>query len=377
VKLSRPQLEILEALALRGRLSHRELCSSAPHRHPDTVRDARRALGSLVKAVGEGRSLVYEITAEGRGVLTPLSTPHETPRQSSLKEGEELFSFLRVNNSETDSSCSTLTPGETPRSTPHEAPRQFAQRVADAVLERLGELGELIVKAMSSRVIESAGSSTATSSPRTSSSPSSPPPQPTQSAPTRAKSTTELWGCTSADRTETHERVREILAAELRQGEDLAAKLRDARCYPIEDVARAVAHIELAVARGRPPRSRAGTFWDALTNPAWRFEEGAVANRQEVVAAITRSTVPTRPHPKPEPTRNVYKAPLPFTDERKRRLELQARYEALDEDSRREIDERAQELAVQELGEDVSPERITFRRIDHRNALLEAREVRS
>lgn len=318
-------------------------------------RSAQRIVGELVAArrlervsVGCGRShtsvyrLVERVTETVSERTTERTTKGDTEGGrgearptllSSPEEGKESFPSSRVTKTSALASApaETTTKGDTERTTERTTRFSFAdEAIADRLLGVLELLADLLAERVRSKLDGSVSNapnvnsvsavaaapapagSTATSSPRTSSSGETRPP-------TKPRAAAPLWGCETAERTEALDRARKILAAELRAGESVGSKLEDVRRYPLEDVLRAVAHVELAVARGKPLRSRAASFWSALTDPTYKLEEGALANRDAVDEALERERAQVVV-PQPRHVAGSPEPPAEFFEEARREL---------------------------------------------------------
>lgn len=134
------------------------------------------------------------------------------------------------------------------------------------------------------------------------------------------------WSPDTPARAETLERVRALLASDLREGESLEDKLVSVQGRDYDRVLRSMAHVDLAKSRGLTYEP-VGLFFAALTDDAHGFQEGAVLNVDAV-----RATIEHEARAALEPT------PSERTDDESEALEL-AELEPFLEHARREFDQ--------------------------------------
>jgi hypothetical protein len=158
---------------------------------------------------------------------------------------------------------------------------------------------------------------------------------------------------------------------------DIERSAKDTLRYPFERVRSAVANVLLKRARGYPFVNPGAVLWDGITLEGYKLDEFSVACLDEVLARVGRSHPGGTPEKAPErATGGSAAAPgaiVPrFEPERRRRELLQELYRKLPEATRLSIDERAEALAREELGELASPRRVRLLQLDKKNELLAA-----
>ncbi len=208
------------------------------------------------------------------------------------------------------------------------------------------------------------------------------PPGPSRSR--RPRAPEPLWSGESGEEARVLAYVREILGwanREHRGTFDVERSAKDTLRYPFEQVRGAVSNVLLKKARGYRFANPGAVLWDGITLEGYKLDEFSAACLDEVLARLDAPRPDTRPDsPAPRvrstvPNRPVLPDPVlaSFSSERRRRSLLQELYQSLSEPERRAIDERAESLAREELGDTVSPLRVRLLQLDKRNALLEAR----
>lgn len=147
MKLSPSQRDVLAALAgAASALPHAALCAAIPHRHPDTVRDARASLEpSLVARRGEKRTTVYELTDAGRVAAATGGPTQGPPVATTPRTTGEDACLARERNNNTKSSneissrSSLTTGGQGPPVVSPETLESLV-RMLDRALRRIEEI---------------------------------------------------------------------------------------------------------------------------------------------------------------------------------------------------------------------------------------------
>ncbi len=186
----------------------------------------------------------------------------------------------------------------------------------------------------------------------------------------RKRAPSPLWSKEGEEEKLVFLKAREILEwanQEHKASFPVARSLEDMLLYPFENVRAAVANVVLKRARGYRFQNPGAVLWDAITLEGYKLDEFSVGPFEEVLARA-QAPAPAKPAPVPPRSSEVLQR---FEPERRRRELLQALYEKLPEEKRRELDLRALSLAQEELGARSSPLRLSLRRLDKRNELLE------
>jgi hypothetical protein len=205
------------------------------------------------------------------------------------------------------------------------------------------------------------------------------PPRPGGTKARRPRASAPLWSGASGEEASVLAHVRSILEwANREHGARFEVKKssQDTLLYPFECVRSAVANVLLKRARGYRFENPGAVLWDGITLEGYKLDEFSVASLEEIEARLERA-----PSPKKKPgalgaemaLKAKERTPLVFEPEKEKRALLQALYQKLPESERRALDERAEALAREDLGEAASPARVALRKLDKRNELLQAR----